>query len=130
MEVSAGGALPTERFTRQHRLTRPEEFQRVFAEGCRSSLSGLVLISRPNGQALPRLGLAISRKHVRLSVDRNRLRRQIRESFRLNQALLGGRDYVALARPGLERITSPDLRKELDRHWGVHIQRCASSSLP
>jgi ribonuclease P protein component len=116
------------RFTRDQRLTRPEEFQRAFAEGCRSTLTGLVLISRPNGQAGSRLGLAISRKHVRRSVDRNRLKRQIRESFRLHQGALGARDYVALARPGLDRLTSTALRKELDRHWAVHIQRCASSS--
>jgi ribonuclease P protein component len=118
------------RFSREQRLTSPEDFQRVFAESCRTSLPGLVVLSQPNGLEGPRLGLAISRKHVRRAVDRNRVRRQIRESFRLHQNQLGSRDFVVLARPGLEKLPSSLLRAELDQHWAVHIQRCAKSSSP
>jgi hypothetical protein len=44
--------------------------------------------------------------------------------------VLGCRDYVVMARGGLAQLNVSDLRTELDRHWGVHIQRCARSSSP
>ena len=43
----------------------------------------------------------IGKKSVKLSVERNRLKRQIRESFRLNQDNLVGWDIVVVARKGL-----------------------------
>jgi ribonuclease P protein component len=113
-------------FSRQKRLRSPEEFKRVFDEACRTSIQGLVILSRPNDLGFPRLGLAVSRKHARHAVTRNRVKRQVRESFRQHQSTLGGRDFVVLARAGIELATN--LRTELDSHWGVHIQRCAKSS--
>ncbi len=49
----------------------------------------------------PRLGLVIGKESVKLSVERNRLKRLIRDSFRLHQELLAGLDIVVVARKGL-----------------------------
>jgi ribonuclease P protein component len=51
------------------------------------------------GQPSSRLGLAISKKQIRRAVDRNRLKRHIRESFRHHRKRLTGLDLVVMARP-------------------------------
>ena len=57
-----------------------------------------------NGTHQPRLGLAIGKKHCRLSTGRNRLKRIVRESFRQNRASLGGLDIVVMPQPGFSDV--------------------------
>lgn len=114
-------------FTRRARLTRPIEFQRVFRESARSSNGSLTVLAAPNDLGYPRLGLAISRRFVKTAVARNHIKRVIRESFRLNQERLSGIDIVVLARDGVDRLSAPELRAALDRHWTNLIARCKSS---
>lgn len=114
-------------FTRRARLTKPAEFQRVFRENIRSSNSHLTVLAAPNGLGYPRLGLAISRRFAKSAVARNRIKRVIRESFRLNQDGLGGVDVVVLARDGVDRLSAHELRAALERHWMKLIAQCESS---
>ena len=65
----------------------------------------------------PRLGLVIGKKNVRLSVERNRIKRQIRESFRNNQSQIGNWDLVVIARKGLAEQSNDELAKQLNRLW-------------
>lgn len=78
------------------------------------------MLYRPQQQARARLGLAISKKHCRKATDRNRLKRVVRESFRLHKNELSGLDIVVMNKPGTETGTSRELRASLDRHW----ERC------
>ncbi|MCC7517202.1 MAG: ribonuclease P protein component, partial [Pseudomonadales bacterium] len=64
-----------------------------------------------------RLGLVIAKKHVRRAVDRNRVKRQLRDSFRLHKQNLIGLDIVALARPGLGALDNTALRAMIDAQW-------------
>jgi ribonuclease P protein component len=77
----------------------------------------LTVLARENGQRHPRLGLAIARKTLRRAVDRNRVKRLIRESFRLNAGRLPAVDIVVLARPGLQRRSNREIVDSLTRHW-------------
>ncbi len=65
--------------------------------------------------ARPRLGLAIAKRLMPRAVDRNRIRRLIRESFRAHQAHLPNRDYVVFARQDLRQCSSKDIRHSLDQ---------------
>lgn len=93
------------RFSRAQRLTHAREFQRVF--GGRASVArgpgGCVRVhALPNGLDRPRLGLSIGRR-VGGAVVRNRLKRLIREAFRLEQtALPAGLDFVVSLLPHAE----------------------------
>jgi ribonuclease P protein component len=114
-------------FSRRLRLTCPADFQRVFQQACKSTSPEFTVLAIANQQAYPRLGLAIAKKHVRRAVDRNRIKRLIRESFRHNQALLSGLDIVVLARKGVDNSTNETINSALNKHWKVLNQRCKES---
>ena len=70
----------------------------MFAAPRRSRDRFFTMLVRENGLGLARLGIAVGKKHVRRAVDRNRIKRQVRETFRHHAAMLGGIDVVVLAR--------------------------------
>ncbi|MCA9292084.1 MAG: ribonuclease P protein component [Phycisphaerales bacterium] len=71
-------------FPSRLRLTHAREFRAVFDARLRHHAGPMLVHARPNGRDHPRLGLSISRK-VGHSVVRSRLRRHLREAFRLLQ---------------------------------------------
>jgi ribonuclease P protein component len=113
-----GAALfpDTAGFSPDRRLHTPAEFGRVFAEPARSSDRFFTVLARPSGRAVARLGLTVSRRAARRAVDRNKLKRLARESFRQQRAL-PALDFVVLARPGAARTERRALRASLDRHF-------------
>ena len=85
---------------RGRRLSRSAEFERVYRQGRSVANRHLVLYSFPN-EAIdrPRLGLSVSRK-VGGAVERNHVKRLLREAFDSVEAgLEGGHDVVVVARP-------------------------------
>ncbi len=115
------------RFTRRARLTEPHQFKAVFAAEIRQTAGGLTVLAKPNTLDHPRLGLAIAKKHVPSAVMRNRIKRATRESFRLLQSELRGLDIVVLSRPGIARLSRPQIRASLQEHWSRLIKRCKKS---
>ena len=114
------------RFPRQKRLRSKPEFDRVFERSIRSSDAFFSVLARMNELGFPRLGLAVSVKAAGSGVARNRLKRVIRESFRLVSGL-PSLDLVVTARPGAAREPRTVLRASLDGHWQRLAERCARS---
>lgn len=104
-------------FPPRARLRKPGEFKFVLTGGRRLQEPPLTAAIKPNDGQHPRLGFAVSARSVPRAVDRNRIKRQARESFRLNQALLPALDIVILARPGAGKTPVRELRAALDRLW-------------
>src|ERR1022692_4352503 len=82
-------ALPPER-----RMRRPREFQRAYASGKRLGNEHFTVSAQSHGLRHPRLGMSVAARLLRRAVARNRVRRLIRESFRLNQLSLPPLDIV------------------------------------
>ena len=66
----------------------------------------------------PRLGLAVAVRAAGGAVARNRLRRLIRESFRLHQHTIPALDLVVGCRPSARAAPAPVLRASLAALWG------------
>lgn len=114
------------RFTRRARLIRQEDFQSVFRSTLKLENPYLKILVRHNGLGSPRLGLTIPKKWVKRAVARNRIKRIIRESFRLNQHRLGDWDIIVLGGRGVDTKSNTVLCSILDKHWSKLIDRCAS----
>ncbi|KAB7624229.1 ribonuclease P protein component [Alkalilimnicola sp. S0819] len=122
-------AVQAERgFPRRRRLTEATCFKRVFAGAIKIGGQYFTVLCLPNGDTEARLGMAVSKRCAPRAVDRNRLKRQVRESFRLEHARLPGVDIVVLAKPAARQADNAQLRKALGRQWQRLSERCASSS--
>jgi ribonuclease P protein component len=103
---------------------KPDDYRRVFSDGQRSSDAYFLVLARPNQLTSPRLGLAVSKKNSRRAVDRNRIKRLIRESFRFHQHQLAGLDLVVVTRHGISRADNSDCFKSLRHHWQKVAEKC------
>ncbi|MBM7062682.1 ribonuclease P protein component [Pseudomonas sp. UL073] len=105
-------------FGREKRLLTPRHFKTVFdSPSAKVPGKNVLLLARQNDQGHPRLGLVIGKKSVKLSVERNRLKRVIRNSFRLHQLELNGWDIVVVARKGIGDQENAELAHQFGKLW-------------
>ena len=120
-------ALSLACFSKQAKLLKAADYNYVFDKPVRSSDRYLTVLARPNNLFHARLGLAFTKKRVKLAVARNRLKRISRESFRLSQ--LGqkklGVDYIVLAGAQCANATNQQLFQSLEKHWQTLNKKCA-----
>ena len=126
-------STPTPRrhtFPPSRRLRLPSEFSAVYNAKVRESRGPLTVYALPNELGHPRLGMSVSRK-VGTAVRRNRIRRLIRESFRLLQHdFPQGYDLVVVVRPH-EPLILAEYQKmlsalvvKLHRTWQARCDGC------
>ena len=95
-------AEPANRFPAALRVKRGEDFDRAYSLRRRRDCGAVIVYGAPNGLPVTRLGLSVSRK-VGGAVQRNRVKRLLREAFRAVQHdLPAGLDLVVVARPHRE----------------------------
>lgn len=108
------------------RLLSAGDFKRVFDKAeIKVSQANLLILARPNLTDHPRIGFVISKKNIRRAVNRNRVRRIMRESFRLNQHKLPPYDFVILARRGLGEIEREVLHNSISLCWNRLTKKAA-----
>lgn len=122
------GAIPAQfRFKAGQRLLSPPDFDRVYARRWRVLDSFFSINAAPNELGFARLGLSIGGKVVGNSVARNRVKRQVRESFRRIALELPAVDLVVGARNGARTAHNARLRESLAGLWTEIKEQCVVS---
>ena len=99
-------------FRPHERLKDPKDFRRAYERRRSESDQVLVVYAVENSLAHSRLGISVARKKIRAASSRNRLKRLVREAFRLSKAdLPSGIDLVVI--PRLQNPTCDAVRKSL-----------------
>jgi ribonuclease P protein component len=120
------GAVPVGFAPRQRLLSGPD-FARVYATRARVVDKIFSVNTAPNTAGHARMGLSIGAKVVGNAVARNRIKRQVRESFRLNAATLPSFDLVVGARSGARSAHNARLRESLEGLWTQIRKLCVVS---
>jgi ribonuclease P protein component len=118
--------VPSRAFTfrKTLRLLNASDYQSVFDDApFRASHKNILILARPGSTDAPRLGLVIAKKNIRLAVQRNRIKRIARETFRLQQDKLAGIDAIVLARRELDQLDNTALHKLFNQQWQRIIKK-------
>lgn len=111
-------------FDKTLRLLKPFEFKRVFDQrrSAHNNFFGVYVSKNTLNHA--RVGLVVSKKVSKKAVIRNRIKRQIRESFRHQQNELGSMDFIVVAKLPLEQIAFDTITCKLQPLWTQALKRC------
>jgi ribonuclease P protein component len=109
--------MPSAGLPRDARLRRPSEFAALRLSSGRAGGRCFHVRYRGNELGQARLGLAISKRVSKRAVERNRIKRLLRESFRRIRHELPAVDLMVMAREQAAGVTGADLLVEIDMLW-------------
>ena len=119
-------------FPKTARLLNAADYKAVFSNAqFKVSCRHFLVLANRNSRSSARLGLVIAKKNVALAVQRNRIKRQLRNTFRHNKELLDKLDLVVLARKDADKLNNKELKETIDSLWqDLHgkIKRAAAKS--
>lgn len=102
---------------KERRLLTQNNFQQVYSQATKFREEGLTVLVRPNQLAYARLGVSLSKKQIPRAVDRNRIKRLIKESFRYHQDTLGHWDIICCGYKTLLEHTNIEIKTCLESLW-------------
>jgi|TARA_B110000967_G_C18512763_1_gene377188 ribonuclease P protein component len=109
--------MPRATFGKDRRLLKASEYKEVFDNNAfRVAHPKHLLLVKPNGTDVSRLGLVVGKKNVPTAVGRNRVKRAVREIFR-NTTLPVSLDIVFLARKDADKLSSFEMSALLQQSW-------------
>lgn len=105
-------------FSCESRLRSSADFKQVFdTTDIKVSSRQLLILAKVNELGRARLGLVVAKKNIRAAVGRNRAKRHIRETFRLQKDEIGHLDIVVLVRKGFSDLDDSELNLLLNKQW-------------
>lgn len=105
-------------FPRSSRLLTAADYKAVFdSTELKVSSKHFLVLAKVTEAHSARIGLIIAKKNVKKAVQRNRLKRQIRQAFRTNKDLLDRLDLVVLAKKDADKLTNPAVASQLNHLW-------------
>jgi len=108
--------MPLLRFTKRQRVTKRSEYDMVHHNGRQTGSAYFRAFALPGDREMPaRLGISVSRS-FKNATDRNRLKRRIREIFRLHQQeLVKGQLIVVIVKPSSADLDYQEMEQEILR---------------
>jgi ribonuclease P protein component len=101
-----------EGFPKAARVRRRREYLTLGRTARRVHVQHFVLLFQPRSGPT-RLGITVTKK-IGGAVERNRVKRRVREAFRRDpHRLLEGHDLIVIAKPGATALASADVAREL-----------------
>lgn len=103
-------------FSQSRRLLKKTDYDDVFRDAKKIANPHFIFLYRDNKLGYARLGLALSKKNIAKAHDRSRIKRLLRETFRVSHHL-SAVDIVVLAKPGVAKVENASLIDGLQRIW-------------
>lgn len=100
-------------YTHRDRLENASQFNRVFDQATKASSDFFTLLFRENTVGQPRLGVIVAKSRAKRAVDRNTVKRIIRESFRLTKTSLPAYDFIVILKRPIRAIKKAKFKKSL-----------------
>ena len=122
--------MSTAGLPREARLRRPGDFAALRTSSGRASGRCFHLRYRGNELGHARLGLAISKRVSKRAVERNRIKRLLRESFRRVRDQLPAIDLMVMAREQAAGVPGPQLLAEIEQLWKKLLASHTEKSAP
>ncbi|MFC5438466.1 MULTISPECIES: ribonuclease P protein component [Rhodanobacter] len=122
--------MPHADLPREARLRRPGDFAALRASSGRAGGRCFHMRYRDNELGHARLGLAISKRVSKRAVERNRIKRLLRESFRRVRHQLPSVDLMVMAREQAANVPGPQLLAEIDVLWKKLIAGRSAATEP
>ena len=95
-----------------------ESFKEIFSSPDKKfSTNNILILCKSNNLGFARIGVAIRKKDIKLAVNRNRIKRKIKGSFRSKVLELQKKDYVVFVKRKLSD-KDKEINKDLDFLWG------------
>ena len=105
--------MESQTFGRDERIRKRQDYLRIYQQGVRRTSARFTIITCRNRTGVRRLGMTVSKKAGN-AVQRNRIKRLLREFFRLNKSMLpASQDIVIIAKRGILPLTYRDVCTEL-----------------
>jgi ribonuclease P protein component len=116
--------VPIFSFKKTQRLLNASDYKKVFDYNrVKVANSSLLILAKPTDAHPSRLGLVIAKKNIPTAVQRNRIKRAARETFRKKQ-FQNPLDVVFLARQGANKLSTQKLTAIIEKSWAKLESRC------
>lgn len=115
-------------FPKLSRLLNAKDYSPVFKQpDYRVSNRYFLFLVLGSDTPSSRLGIVVAKKNISKAVQRNRIKRIIRETFRANKFDLGTIDLVVLARKNLDLLSSKEIHAQLETLFKELKQKAAKT---
>ena len=101
-------------FRKHERVRKRKDYSRIYKNGARLYSENFLVLIHPNEEGTRRLGITVG-KRIGNSVKRNRIKRLLREFFRLHKdSLPAGADIVITVRKDVSARSLQEITRELE----------------
>ena len=106
--------MPASGFSKNSRLLKAADYKAVF-DGAQFNVScrHFLVLAVSNELSRSRLGLVVAKKNIPGAVQRNRIKRHVRESFRRSPGLARPLDLIVLVRKDADKLSNSQLSQQI-----------------